>query len=297
MTGRPGVLRRIVDFPLTRIVIALVMIVAPILAIQLPLASRHFDRTPLVLPISVGLALVGWCGYRCYVAWIERRPPAEFAGGGALREVGGGVLLGVALFSATMGVLAAAGAYTPGPRHPAAVLIVPLAGSITSGVLEELVFRGVVFRILEASLGTWIALAISTSMFGIAHLANPGSGPLPAAAIAIEAGVLLTAAYTFTRRLWLPMGLHFAWNFTEAGIFGADVSGHAVPGLFTARFTGPAWLTGGAFGPEASVVAVVLCLAAGIVLLVRSSRRGRMLRPAWKRPRAGGVDAPIEVIA
>src|SRR5206468_8601734 len=135
-------------------------------------------------------------------------------------------------------------------------------------------FRGILFRIVEAGLGSWLGLLVSAAVFGLAHLANPGSNVIGAASIIIEAGILLAAAYMFTRRLWLPIGLHFAWNFTEAGIFGADVSGRHIGGLLRSTLTGPAWLTGGAFGPEASVVAVVLCLAVGVAFIVAAVRRG-----------------------
>jgi hypothetical protein len=142
-----------------------------------------------------------------------------------------------------------------------------------------------VFRIIEQALGSWIALGISAVIFGALHLLNLGATLANAAAITVEGGVLLAAAYMLTRRLWLCIGLHIAWNFTQGGIFSVAVSGGSSEGLLQARMVGPDWLTGGRFGAEASVVAWVICAAAGITLLVLAVRKGRVVRPSWsERP-------------
>ena len=107
-----------------------------------------------------------------------------------------------------------------------------------------------------------------------------------ALAIALEAGVVLGAVFMIKRRLWLPIGLHAAWNFTQAGIFGATVSGPTQGGLLVSRITGPAWATGGSFGPEASLPAVIVSLS-GVVLLVYIVRSGGIVRPIWLRSSPG----------
>jgi len=92
---------------------------------------------------------------------------------------------------------------------------------------------------------------------------------------------MLAAAYMLTRRLWLCIGIHFAWNFTQGGIFSAAVSGGAARGLLQAKLVGAQWLTGGAFGVEASAVAVVVCTSMGIVLVIAALRRGNVIQPFW----------------
>jgi membrane protease YdiL (CAAX protease family) len=156
-----------------------------------------------------------------------------------------------------------------------------LPACILAGVLEEVLIRGIVFRILEQWLGSWVALGISAVIFGGLHLLNPGATLLNAAAISIEAGVLLAAAYMLTRRLWLCIGTHIAWNFTQGGIFSVAVSGGKSKGLLQSRMIGPDWLTGGAFGAEASVVALALCLAAGMVLVALAIKKGNVVAPFW----------------
>jgi hypothetical protein len=86
-----------------------------------------------------------------------------------------------------------------------------------------------------------------------------------------------------TRRLWLAIGIHFAWNFTQGGIFGVAVSGIQANGLLQATLSGPELLSGGAFGAEASIIAVIVCLAAGACFMWRASVKGNFVRPFWKR--------------
>jgi hypothetical protein len=115
----------------------------------------------------------------------------------------------------------------------------------------------------------------------VLHLLNPGATLLNAAAISIEAGVLLAAAYMLTRRLWLCIGTHIAWNFTQGGIFSVAVSGGENKGLLRSTLVGPDWLTGGTFGAEASVVALVVCFAAGIVLIVLAIKKRNVVPAFW----------------
>jgi len=112
-------------------------------------------------------------------------------------------------------------------------------------------------------------------------------------AIVFEAGVMLAAAYLLTRRLWLPIGIHAGWNFTQGGIFGVSVSGHPSGGLLDGTLSGPEWLSGGVFGVEASIVAVILGIALGTTLLLMAWRRGRFIAPYWRRagPIAAAADA------
>ncbi|MGH7969800.1 MAG: lysostaphin resistance A-like protein, partial [Limisphaerales bacterium] len=143
---------------------------------------------------------------------------------------------------------------------------------------EEVVMRGVAYRLFEEGFGTTIAVLLSGALFGLLHVANPGATVESTIAIALEAGVLLAAAYVLTRSLWFPIGLHFGWNFTEGGIFGTSVSGgKSATGLIATHVSGPNYLTGGLFGPEASLPAVLVCLMAALVMLVLADRRGE-----WK---------------
>jgi hypothetical protein len=154
--------------------------------------------------------------------------------------------------------------------------------AVCQAVIEEVLVRGFIFRVLSVGTGTWIALLLSAALFGALHASNPGATAFSSIAIALEAGVLLAAAYVVTGRLWLSIGLHAAWNFTEGSIFGMSVSGgKQSASLISGTLSGPAMLTGGAFGPEASIVAVLVCLALAVLLLQHAVRSGRIERPPW----------------
>jgi uncharacterized protein len=281
----PSWWRRALTFPLVRIVVAVLFIGIAFAAVRTPLNLFVTDKSlrrvgALLLAAAVLLA------YWSYVRVIERRAVSELSRTNAGRELGAGVALGALLFCLTIGILAALGVYQITGKNGWAIMIAGLSNAILSGVLEEVLIRGVLFRILEEWLGSWIALGLSAIIFGVLHLLNPGATLLNAAAISIEAGVLLAAAYMVTRRLWLCIGIHFAWNFTQGGIFSVAVSGGASKGFFQSTMVGPDWLTGGVFGAEASVVALVVCLAAGIALLALAVKRGHIIPGFWTTERA-----------
>ncbi|QNA84570.1 CPBP family intramembrane metalloprotease [Sphingomonas sp. So64.6b] len=276
---------RIVHFPLVLLGIGMTLVLGSQIAIY---RLAYFLAIPkqawtgvLIAVCAAGLAMVV---YAIFVRFVERRDGvAEFGARGWAKELGGGLLGGVLLFTVVAGIIAAMGGYRVVGLNPVTVLIPVLALSITSGVVEEIIVRGLIFRIVESSLGSWIALIISAVLFGAGHLGNQNSGLLPAIAIALEAGIMLAALYMITRRLWAAIGLHAAWNFTQGGIYGFPVSGGAVDGVLKPVVSGPEWLTGRAFGPEASLPAIIVCTAFGIALLVIAHRRGRFVAPFWLR--------------
>jgi uncharacterized protein len=226
------------------------------------------------------LAAIMVVAYRWLVRIVERRVPDELGKASALSGLATGTLVGAGLFIAVYAVLWMAGAIGSVGRGGVAGLAAALATPIASAFGEEIVFRGVVFRLLEKALGTTIALVLSAGAFGLLHAGNTGATWVSTLAIALESGALLGLAFVLTRKLWLPIGLHFGWNFTEGGIFGAAVSGGQNTGLIVAPLSGPALLTGGAFGPEASIVAMAVSLIASAVLVVAARGQGQ-----WRRPR------------
>jgi uncharacterized protein len=282
------VARKILFFPLTRIIIAIVAVVCAFVleaALFQQLGQRYGIRGQAWYAYLSGAVMIAtvclvYCGY---VRIFERRAVTELAPGPALREFGMGAAIGFGLLSATIGCLWLAGCYhVEGVgRIPSATLLVAMG--LLPGFFEEIIMRGIVFRISEESLGTWLALAISALLFGGLHLINPNATWFAALFIAVEAGILLGAAYIVTRRLWLPIGMHFAWNITQGAIFGVAVSGQAVNGLLRSTLSGPELLSGGAFGAEASVLCVLVCTSMALFLIVRAVRNGQIARPFWSR--------------
>lgn len=286
----PGRLRRIVRHPASLLLIGFVLMVAAgalgSVALNKLFGALDVGRnTPVRLIAAVLLAGLFIAAYKGFKRWIERAPDRELEFAGAGRELAQGLIGGGLLFAVMTGIVALLGGIEILGLRGLGMFWSMAAMAVFSGVFEEIVFRGIVFRQLEAWLGSWIALALSSALFGALHIMNPGASWFSSLAIAIEAGILLGAAYLLTRRLWLAIGIHAAWNFTQGWVFSVPVSGGEAPlGLLVTRRVGPDWLTGGAFGLEASVVAMVVATLAGLILLLLAIRRGQ-LRPApWQRP-------------
>ena len=266
-----------------KFILALIVVVVPVAAVHVGFSFLEIGKFAAHTLAALASIPACWMAYYGYVRLVEKRAVTELATQGALAELGRGALIGVALFSSTIGVLAALGMYRIRDMGTVSDLVGPLAQALAAAATEEIVFRGVFFRLSEASLGTPLALLISATVFGLIHLLNGHATLQGALCIIFEAGILLAAAFMLTRRLWFPMGMHFAWNFTQGGIFGVAVSGGATAGLFRGELSGPTWLSGGAFGVEGSVVALVLCASVGVGLLRMAWVRQGFVRPFWRR--------------
>ncbi|WP_405393570.1 CPBP family intramembrane glutamic endopeptidase [Microbispora hainanensis] len=243
----------------------------------------------VTLVLGLATAVLAVVVYARVVRWSERRTPVEVAGKGAVPAVGRGLLIGAGMFAAVIVNLAFLGYFRIDGLGSVTGAIGLLGFMAAAAVTEELLFRGVLFRIVEERTGTWIALGLSGLVFGLMHLGNEHASLWGAIAIAVESGGMLAAAYAATRTLWLPIGVHFGWNFAEAGIFSAEVSGNgATHGLLNSVTSGPALLTGGDFGPEASPYAVVFGALLTIVFLWLARRRGNLV-PLRRHARAAAA--------
>ena len=271
-----------------------------LLAIALAIAGcqnayrKHLPADIGPLAIAATVVLVYLAGAR----WIERRRVRELEPSHALSQLVSGLLLGLALFSAVMAILWATGVYHVTGWGGVHGLPGWLAIAVMSGVVEELLFRGILFRLSARIVGTWGALLFTSALFGLAHLGNHGATLASSVAIMLEAGVLLGAAYAVTARLWLPIGLHIGWNFTEGSIFGMSVSGNSADaGWVRGSLSGPRILTGGSFGPEASIVAVLVCLLVAVYFLYRTVTLGRIEAPAWSHaPKPEEAMTPVTLL-
>ncbi len=260
----------------------LLAIILVIAAVQ-PVLRKH-------LPNAIGgtaLAMIVLATYVAGSKWLERRAPSELDIHRLLPELAFGVVVGFVLFAVSMAILWAAGVYHPIRGGTANGLLSGIAAAFMAGVLEEIVFRGLLFRLCSKVLGTWGALLFSAALFGAAHSFNRGATISSSIAIAIEAGVLLGAAYAATQRLWAPIGLHIGWNFTEGSVFGMSVSGNNVHvGLIQGFLSGPRILTGGQFGPEASIVAVIVALVAASYFIRHIAKLHAAEPPSWIKKRS-----------
>lgn len=246
-----------------------------------PSSGGDFMRHPWpALPVGMVIyAATAVAMFALITFFIARRPTFEFGVTRWFSELGIGVLLGVALIAVSVGIVAALGGYQVSGVQVGTGILVGIGLGIGPGFAEEILFRGVLLRLLDKQIGSWAALAITSVLFGAVHLSNSGASVQGAVAIMIEAGVLLGAAYLVTRRLWFAVGIHAGWNAAQSALFSINVSGTGMGsgGLLTSTMNGPHWLTGGSMGIEGSVIAIAVGLLAGVALLVVAKRRGHLL--------------------
>lgn len=280
-----AILKRIAAHPLFLLIAGIAIVILSVIAsseisVALFGSLGHTESTELLSSVLGGLLAI--FAYWIFVHFIERRPFSDFGLKKALPEWLFGAAIGFGVMSLTVGAIALLGGYRVIGTHDIGVLVPVLGMAIISGTLEEILFRGLFFRFMEQWLGSWIALVLSAALFGFLHITNPNASWLAAVAIAIEAGLMLGAIYMLTRRLWAAIGIHMAWNFTQGGVYGVAVSGIETQGLLVPRMEGPEYLTGGAFGAEASIPAILICTAAGVILLYYARKRGNFILPRWK---------------
>ena len=288
---RPGRMKRIIQFPVTKIILGIVFVFGSIIVgnVGIELTRKLFSDAEkpshpwLVLMFAV-MTILCILGYYAYVHLIERRRLTELSRAGALKELGMGCSIGFGLMTSIIFILWILGYYEVIAVSSAMILLVPLFEGIFTGFFEEILFRGVIFRIINENLGSWLAILISALIFGFAHSLNPNASPYSGLSISLGAGIILAAVYLITHRLWIAIGVHFAWNFTLGGIFGVTVSGQETKGFLQAEISGPEILTGGAFGLESSILGVVIPLSAGAYFIYKARVKGHFTQPFWRRP-------------
>jgi uncharacterized protein len=282
---------RVVQFPLIRLLISLLFFV-PLFALDKLLKETLIARLSGNLQIAVKYLeaalffVLFLLVFRWYTKAVERRPALELSGPGWFREFGLGFLITAAMMTALVATLYALGYLTftglnPNPR----VVVDLLVKFLMTGLVEELLFRLVLFKLTEEWLGTWVAFIFQASFFGFAHLANDNASAYTSICVAIEGGVVLTGAYLYTRRLWFAFGLHTAWNYLQSGVFSIPVSGGPSNGYFKTTLSGPELISGGSFGVEGSILAVILCAVVGGWFVLAAYRSGQFIPPSWIRKR------------
>ena len=226
--------------------------------------------------VSVVLSAVMILLYATFVRLFEKKPAKDIPLSRFPGDAGRGLFVGALFMAAVVLVMMVFGLYRitgSGTNNPRSIVSAFLLFFYVA-VGEEILFRGVLFRWIDEKWGFIAALVVSALLFGAMHYGQPGATWWSSLAIAIEAGLLLGAAYKYSGTLWLPVGIHWAWNFVQGNVFGFQVSGgDAGNALLQAEVSGPDLLTGGPFGAEASVITVILGLALSFWYISRARRK------------------------
>lgn len=221
-------------------------------------------------PLRMVLLLLGYAWMLRVLDRVPRRPLAAMglpAGRRAIADTIFGLLLGTAMVFVTVAIIGWKGdldirADAHGLKTGTLLVEVLLVLS-TAAMAEEIAFRGYPFQRLVEATGPGGAIALMSAMFGAFHLNNPNASTVGVLNTMLI-GIMFSVAYLRARTLWLPWGMHWAWNAVLGAGIGLPVSGFDMSIGIRAKATGPVWLTGGSYGPEASVA----CTAAVVVALV-----------------------------
>ena len=231
------------------------------------------------VPLSTIAAVVTLFAFKKYLSWyVEDGESLSF--GGKVRMMGIGWAVSVVNFLAIIVCLFLCGCYRiVNVEFDVASQLSWLSLFLLVGVVEEVIFRGILFRLIADKWNIAVGLTTSSLLFGLAHLGNPGATLWAALAIALASGWLFGMAYAYHQTIWVPIGMHWAWNYLEGGIFGCSVSGTPLDyrPLITPRISGTDLLSGGAFGPEASIICVAIGIGISIVYTVLYIKKKKRL--------------------
>jgi len=238
-------------------------------------------HAPLMAVRNLLLPIAMFAAYAVLVHRIERRAASELDIRKGLATFLAGSVVGVFLMGAVYVILWGLGMakFTGGTGLDG--LTVAIVYNLATAMGEELLFRAVLFRIAEEVTGTTVAIGISAVIFGLMHAANPGATAFGIGALTIEFGIMMALAYVLTRNIWLAVGIHMAWNFTQGYVFGVEVSGTDQPhSILKTSVSGPDLLTGSSFGPEASILSLGVSAIASVVSIILI-----LQKHGWQSPR------------
>jgi uncharacterized protein len=280
-------IQKTLNFPLTKIILGLLLCFV-VFIISQQLVGKILDITTIdknfrnLIKAIIASSFVIFT-YIFFYRKYEKREIGEYSSKGISKNILLGVLIGVTLQGLTILVIYLWGDFRIISINPFSSIITPFAVAFSVAIFEETLLRGIIFRIVEEKLGSYISLAISAIIFGAAHLLNPDSSVISSLCIGIV-GFMFGASYIYSRSLWLPIAIHFSWNFVQSGIFGAITSGNEqTSSLFNTKISGAELITGGAFGPEGTIQATLFWLLVSILLMILITKQNKLIKPYWKK--------------
>ncbi len=278
----------ILHHPITRIVIGLALTLGIGLLAMLGM-QELLSRTSLTQsdkdPISGTVFAFLVCAiYILLYQRYEKRKITEFSTRHLPRLLSGGILLGAGLASAVIFIQYLSHVLAITATRPFLPLLPDLWNTFVNSIIAETLIIGIFFRLTEEWLGSWLALLILAMLFITLHITAPGATIISAIAVSMHS-VLLGSIFIYTRNLWAPIAIHFAWDFCFAALYGASVNGYVMDNsLLNTTTNGSELLTGGYFGPQGSIQAAMLCLLSGIFFLQLSRKHNRIIQPFFRKP-------------
>ncbi|HEY5462770.1 MAG TPA: CPBP family intramembrane glutamic endopeptidase [Hanamia sp.] len=280
-------LQKAFDFFLTKIIIGIGVIGVLVFLTEwlgrLLLGKTNLTDDIKNIIVAIADSVIAVSGYILLFRVYEKRQIKELSASSFGKNAAIGCVSGLLLQSLFILVIYTFGIYSVVHVNPASILITSFAFALTAGFVAEILIIGVLFRLLEQQTGTAIAVTIFIILFAVLHINIKGATFVSVGATAMQAGFMLPSAYVFSRSLWLPIFLHFSWDFAEPGIFGGINPGSSITqGLFTSKITGTQLITGCQTGPQDSIQSLILCLLTGVIFLLLAKRKDNLIKPNWQ---------------
>jgi uncharacterized protein len=280
--------QRFFSFFLSRIFIGIFLIGAAVAltvwAGKLLLSRLHiYDPTQDQI-VGVIVAAVALLSYQLLFRFYEKRIITELSIASLPANSLMGFFIGIFFQSLIILVAYAFGDYFIIKLNPASFALPGFIMALTAGFVAEILIRGIFFRIVEEKIGTVYSILLIVFIFIIIHAFAKNATLLSVCATAAEGGFLISAVYVYSRSLWFPIFLHFAWDFAEPAIYGGINPGISLQkSLFTSSFTGSPLVTGGQAGPGNSIQSLILCLLTGALFLWLAWKKNNFIKPYSKR--------------
>jgi membrane protease YdiL (CAAX protease family) len=277
-----NIFNKILFFFLTKIIIGIAAIAGAVILIESvfrPMLEKIKISDELINGIigileSAAAVLI----YIFVFKFYEKRKITELSSSNFASYANLGFFTGFLLQSLFIFVIYIAGNYSIIQTNPFSNMVPAFTSAIMAGFVAEILIIGVVFRLIENQFGTAISITIMIIIFIIAHSGVKDGNLISVLSTSINAGLLLPAVYVFSRSLWFPIFMHFAWDLTEPEIYGAiNPSISITKSLFDSKISGPRLITGGPLGPQNSIQALIICLALGLIFLQLAKMKGNLI--------------------
>jgi membrane protease YdiL (CAAX protease family) len=280
----------VLHHPITRLILGLALTLGiglpAIFGAQQLLAATSLppaEKDPIAGTV---LAIVVCTIYILLYRRYENRAVTELSTRHLIRYLTGGILVGAGLASTIIFIQYLTHVLTINGIRSFLPLLPNLWNTFVNSIVAEVLIVGIFFRLIEIWLGSYLALLFMAIVFFCLHISAPGATPIIAFAVSMHAALLLGPVYIYTRSLWAPIAIHFAWDFSFAALYGASINGYTMDNsLLNTATGGSELLTGGYFGPQGSVQAAALCLLTGLIFLRLSRRYNKILQPSFRKPR------------
>ncbi len=281
-------LSKLLSFFLVKIIIG-IAIVAGSVALSEWLSRLLLDKTQLTddsknIIIAIADVLAALLSYIFLFKFYDDRKIEELSSASFIKNAIIGFTAGIILQSLFILMIYIFGEYSIIHINPVSFLAPAFAAAFTAGFVAEILIVGIFFRLIEEKTGTYLALLILFILFLLMHFNVKGANTVSIITTAIQAGILIPVSFVYSRSLWLPIFLHFAWDFSEPGIFGAINPGISIDKtLFSSKILGTVFISGGKNGPQNSIQALILCSVTVLLFFWLAMRKHNFIKPSWKK--------------